>query len=126
MIEKFNFWYVDFNIGKFNCMDDIVRIIDLLDSAMCGKEKIYDTDISVSISKLGNSHHDYICETDIACDKNTMDKYLSCKFVQSEKSIKLSNDEYGSEWCVNFSLGSGSGLELQQLGSGLENWEFEN
>lgn len=121
MIEKFNFWYVDFNIGKFNCMGDIVRIIDLLDSAMCGEEKIYNTDISVSISKLGNPYYDYMCETNIACDKNTMDKYLSHKFVQSEKSIKFINNEYGSEWNVNFTLGAGLEIETE-----FENWKFDN
>ena len=104
MVSKFHFWYINFSINKYNSFDDILQIIYLLDKKMCGEKKIYGTNVIVEITKVCNLHYDYICKTNIYCDKKLIIEYLNYKFTQSENQIKFYNDVYGFDWYVEFEL----------------------
>jgi hypothetical protein len=104
MNEKYNCWYINFNIKKYNSIDDITHIINLLDKKMCGEEKIYGTNINVKILRYNDSHYDYICKTNILCDEKLIMEYLYFKFKQTENQIKFYNDRYGFDWYVSYTL----------------------
>jgi len=104
MVEKLDFWYINFSIKKYISIDDILPIINLLDKKMCGEEKIYGTNVSIEITRSNNLHYDYVCKTNISCDKNFITEYLNYKFTQAQNLIKFYNDEYGFDWYVKFEL----------------------
>ena len=104
MVEKYDFWYINFSIKNYISIDDILEIINLLDKKMCGGEKIYGTNIIVEITRSTNLHYDYVCKTNISCDEKIIMEYLNYKFTQSANQIKFYNDEYGFDWYVEFEL----------------------
>lgn len=104
MNKKDNIWLINFNIKKFNKIDDVLSIINLVDEKMCTEEKIYGTNIVIKIKKSDDIQIDYICETNIDCFENIIIKFLDYKFTQMQNLIKYYNDNYGLDWYIDYVL----------------------
>lgn len=99
-----NCWYVNFNIRNYKKFDDIVKIINLVDKKMIGKEKISNSNTIINIYKIASTKYDYKCITNILYSNNDILHYLSCKFIQIENIIKSYNVEFGNNWYIDFKL----------------------
>ncbi len=97
-------WYIDFNIKKYNKIDDILDIIRLIDENICFEEKIFNQNVLIKINRSKNTLHDYKCETNIPYDKKNIETYLNYKFKQIENKIKFSFDEFGDKWYIDYKL----------------------
>lgn len=104
MDEKYDYWYINIKIQQYTTIDDVVQIINLLDNAICGEEKIYQSNTIIKISKSTNYEYDYICTTDELCNKETIIKYLNSKFEYIQKFIKSSYEKYGFDWFVSWTI----------------------
>lgn len=103
-LQNRRFWHVGFNIIEYIKIDDIISIITLIDNEIIGKCEIYETNIFIEIYKSNKPQYDYICKTNINCESNFIENYLSFKFIQVQNLIKNNNREFGSNWKINFKL----------------------
>ena len=104
--------YINFNIKKYRQIDDIMDLVMLIDEKICIKEKICtreknsntNKDIMIKISRTKNTQYDYLCDTSILYKTNALMEYFDKKFKQIENSIKLTNQEFGYNWYIDYEI----------------------
>ena len=102
--------YINFNIKKYAKIDDIIKIIDLIDNNMNINEKIYGLSVMgyqmschIQIYRSENTQYDYVCVIDNFCEVMIIE-YIDSKFKQIQNLIKFTYDKYGSDWYIDYKL----------------------
>jgi hypothetical protein len=98
-------YYINFNIKKFNIIDNTINIIRLIDEKIIElKHQIYKTNIIIKIYKISDNDFDYECITNILCSKNIIEEYLNFIFTQIQNLIKFNYIEFGFDWYIDYKL----------------------
>ena len=103
-LKKRKVWYINFNIKKYNKIDDIINIISLIDKKIIGQDNINGNEIIVKINRQNNTQYDYICKTNIVCSSDIINEFLTLKFIDVQNFVKFNNSQFGLDWEINFEL----------------------